>query len=165
MAKTSSEPHTDGMNGRWVGVGAAVVLLLVVGLVVHVYVADYGTGSPDAERAAALKAAHQVQATVHGTFLVATYRPNAGAHGPSNTGRSCFGRTVLVRLVWKDADFDHGAGMAGHADEGHKALLVTADATSGTACLIGASYGVKAANPKPGELYLYGPREDLIPTQ
>ena len=93
---------------------------------------------------------------------MATYEPNAGASGPSNTGRSSFGRTVLVRLVWNGANFSHGAGMAGYDNGRHQAVVVTADATSGVPCLIGASYGSAAADPKPGELYLYGPRRDLV---
>lgn len=165
MARTCRPTHTDRMKGRWIGVGAAIAVVLLLGLGVHVYVSAYGTGSSDAERIAALKAAHQVQATVHGAFLVATYRPNAGSHEPSNTGHACFGRTVLVRLVWNGANFSHGAGMVGRANERHQALVVTADATSGVPCLIGASYGSAAADPKPGEQYLYGPRKDLVPTQ
>jgi hypothetical protein len=72
---------------------------------------------------------------------------------------------VLVRLVWNGANFGHGAGMAGYANERHQALIVTADATSGVPCQIGASYGSAAADPRPGELYLYGPRKDLVSAQ
>ena len=165
MARTMVEPHTERMKRGWVGVGGAVVALLMIGLAIRVYVADHGTTSPDPERSAALQAAHRVQAKVHGSFLVATYRPNAGSHAQSNTGHPCHGRTVLVRLEWDGASFTHGAGMAGFAGERRQALIVTADATSGVPCLIGASYGSAAADPKPGELYLYGPRKDLVPTQ
>jgi hypothetical protein len=55
--------------------------------------------------------------------------------------------------------------MAGYANERHQALIVTADATSGVPCQIGASYGSAAADPRPGELYLYGPRKDLVSAQ
>jgi len=54
MAKTCFRIHTDRMQGRWVGFGAtAVVGLLVAALVGHFYVAAYGTGNPESERAAA----------------------------------------------------------------------------------------------------------------
>ena len=82
-----------------------------------------------------MKAARKVQAAVHGKFLVATYRPN------------------------------HGAGTGETAKDQHQALVVTADATSGVPCLIGADYGAKASDPRHGEIYLYGPRKDLVPTQ
>lgn len=154
------EPHTGRVKRRWVLVGAAVVVLLLVGLAVYVYVADYGTGNPHAERAAAIKAARQVQATTHGTFWVATYRPNAGEHQQSNTGHSCFGRTVLVRLLWKVASFGHGGD--GNGPDTPQAALVTADATSGTVCFVSSSYGPGSV-PTPGEIYLYGPRKDLVP--
>jgi hypothetical protein len=120
------------MTGRGVGVSAAVVLLLT-GCGVHRSVADDGASTPDPERAAALRAAHQVQATVHGQFLVATYRPNAGTRGPSNTGHHCSGRTVQVRLLWNGASFNHGASTGEPANDRHQALVVTADATSGPA--------------------------------
>lgn len=116
----------------------------------------------DPEHDAALEAAHQVQKTVTGTFLVATYRPDAGQRGQSNTGHRCTrGHTVLVRLVWKDdASFDHGGVPGAPPDGPRKALIVTADATTGTPCLIGASYS--HVRPRPGEIYLYGPRKDLV---
>jgi hypothetical protein len=118
--------------------------------------------SPATEHAAALKAAHSVQETVHGTFLVATYRPDAGEHGPSNTGHACTsGATVEVQLSWRaDAGFSHGAGMAGRPARPRKALLVTADAVTGVPCLISAEYG--RIKPQPGGIYLYGPRRDLV---
>ena len=57
------------MKGRWVCIGiTAVVCMLLVAMVVHVYIRAHGTGSSDAERVAAVKAAHQVQATIHGKF-------------------------------------------------------------------------------------------------
>jgi hypothetical protein len=137
----------------------AVVVLAVVGVgawAVHARTHR----SADTERAAALKAAHTVQRTITGTFLVATYRPDAGQRGPSNTGHPCTsGATVLVRLLWKnDASFDHGASAG--PDGPRKALLVTADAVTGVPCLIGASYAHD--DPQPGEIYLYGPRRDLV---
>jgi hypothetical protein len=118
--------------------------------------------SPATENAGALKAAHQVQETVSGTFLVATYRPNAGEKGQSNTGHACTsGATVLVRLLWKDdANFDHLGSVGSPPDGPHKALLVTADAVTGVPCLISASYAHD--DPQPGEIYLYGPRKDLV---
>jgi hypothetical protein len=100
-------------------------------------------------------------ATASDTFWVATYTPNAGADEESNTGHSCFGRTVLVRLVWKDASFSNGGIRGG--PERPNAQLVTADATSGTVSFMGATYGAAAADPEPGEVYLYGPRKDLDP--
>jgi hypothetical protein len=142
----------------WFVVGAVVVLVVVGAGAWAVRARTHR--SADTERAAAMKAAHSVQRTVTGTFLVATYRPDAGQHGPSNTGHPCTsGATVLVRLLWKDdASFDHGAsaGRDGH----RKALLVTADAATGVPCLIGASYADD--NLQPGEIYLYGPRRDLV---
>jgi hypothetical protein len=122
-------------------------------------------GTSDPDRAAALKAARKVQATVHGQFLVATYRPNAGERGQSNTGHPCSGRTVQVRLLWDGASFNHGASTAETAKDQHQALVVTADATTGVPCLIGADYGATASDPRPGEIYLYGPRKDLVPAQ
>jgi hypothetical protein len=44
-------------------------------------------------------------------------------------------------------------------------LVITADATSGVPCLIGADYGSTASDPKSGEIYLYGPSKDLVPSQ
>lgn len=117
------------------------------------------------EQRAALKAAHEVQATVHGTFLVATYRPDAGERGPSNTGHACTsGATVQVRLLWDDdASFTHGGVPGAPPDGPHKALIITADADTGVPCLIGASYSDD--DPQPGEIYLYGPRKDLVPAR
>ena len=112
-----------------------------------------------------MKAARQVQATVHGKFLVATYRPNAGERRPSNTGHPCSGRTVQVRLLWNGASFNHGASTGEDANDRHQALVITADARSGVPCLIGADYGSTASDPESGEIYLYGPRKDLVPSQ
>ena len=137
------------------------VLAVVAGVSGRSAFGHHGSTS-DPERAAALTAAHQVQQGVHGTFLVATYRPDAGQQGQSNTGHDCTsGRTVLVRLVWKaDANFVHGGADGAPPDGPRKALIVTADATTGTPCLVGASYADD--DPRPGELYLYGPRKDLV---
>jgi hypothetical protein len=133
------------MKGRWAGPRAAV-LFVVTGLAAvscGVRHDTAHTAAPqDPERAAAMKAAHQVQSTVRGHFLVATYRPNAGLHGPSNTGHACRTRTVQVRLVWNGANFTHGASTGrGHSEDRHQALVATADATSGVVCLVGADYG------------------------
>lgn len=121
----------------------------------------YGTGNTHSERMAALKAARQTQAKTHGHLWVAAYVPNAGAHEQSNTGHPCFGRTVEVRMVWKDANFDNG----GVSDVPHtpKALTLTADATSGTVCFVSAQYGPDATNLPAGSIYLYGPRHELVP--
>jgi hypothetical protein len=144
---------------RWVVVGVVVALVLVGA---GAALARHRDVTVDAERAAALKAAHQVQASVHGTFLVATYRPDAGEKGPSNTGHPCrSGATVEVRLVWKSgASFTHGGVPGGRPDGPRQALIVTADAVNGVPCLIGASY--RDVRPRPGEIYLYGPRKDLV---
>jgi hypothetical protein len=117
----------------------------------------------DPERAIALAAAHSRQQTVHGTFLVATYQPDAGAIAPTNTGHRCRrGHTLLVRLLWKDdASFVHGASTGDPPDGPHKALLLTVNVPSGEICLVGASYAHD--DPKQGEIYLYGPRKDLVP--
>jgi hypothetical protein len=150
------------MKGRRVGIGAmAVVGLLAAALVVHVYVAAYGTGNPQSERAAALTAARVTQAKTSGRLWVAAYTPNAGAHEQSNTGHACFGRTVEVRMVWKDANF--GNGGVSDAPDTPKALILTADATSGTVCFVSAEYGPAAADLPSGSIYLYGPRQDLAP--
>jgi hypothetical protein len=150
------------MKGRWVGIGiTAVVGLLLVAVVVHVYIAAYGTGDPQAERAAALKAARHDQVTTRGRLWVAAYTPNAGAHEQSNTGHSCFGRTVEVRMVWKHASF--GNGGLGDTPDHPQAAILTADATSGTVCFISAMYGPAAARLPAGSIYLYGPRKDLVP--
>ena len=114
---------------------------------------------PDPERDAALEAAHQVQGRVEGTFLVATYRPDAGERRQSNTGQPCSGRTVQVRLEWRGANFSHG----GSTGDDRQALIVTANVATGQPCLIGASYGARSSDPTPGEIYLYGPRKDLVP--
>ena len=152
------------MAGRAVGLSAAVVVL-VAGCGAHRSVAHDGASTSDPERAAALKAARTAQATVPCKLLVATYKPNAGERGQSNTGHSCSGRTVQVRLLWNGASFNHGASTGESAKDQHQALVVTADATSGVPCLIGADYGATASDPRPGEIYLYGPRKDLVPTQ
>jgi hypothetical protein len=154
--------HTGRMRRRCFGIGAvAVVGLLVAALVAHLYVTAYGTGDPQSERAAALKAARQIQAKTDGRLWVAAYRPNAGAHEQSNTGRACFGRTVEVRMVWKDASF--GNGGSSDASDTPKALILTADATSGTVCFVSAEYGAAAADLPAGSIYLYGPRRALVP--
>jgi hypothetical protein len=116
----------------------------------------------DPERAIALKAAHAQQQKVTGTFLVATYRPDAGEIAASNTGHLCTrGHTLLVRLLWKDdANFDHGGVPGGPPDGPHKAALLTVNVPSGDTCLVGASYAHD--DPGPGEIYLYGPRQDLV---
>lgn len=72
-----------------------------------------------------------------------------------------------MRLVWNGANFTHGASTGegeGGGSSRYQALVVTADATSGEPCLIGADYGA-TSDPRPGEIYLYGPRKDLVPTQ
>ncbi len=149
------------VTGRVALVVAACVLAVVAGVSGRAAFGHHGSIS-DPERAAALKAAHQVQQGVDGTFLVATYRPDAGEHAASNTGHDCTrGHTVLVRLVWKaDASFLHGGVPGAPPDGPRKALIVTADATTGTPCLIGASYA--HVRPRRGETYLYGPRQDLV---
>jgi hypothetical protein len=148
------------MKGRWISiVVTAVVGLLMVAIVVHVYITAYGTGDPQAERAAALKAARHDQVTTKGRLWVAAYTPNAGAHEQSNTGHSCFGRTVEVRMVWKHANFGNG----GFGPEHPQAAVLTVDATSGTVCFISAMYGPAAARLPAGSLYLFGPRKDLVP--
>jgi hypothetical protein len=43
-----------------------------------------------------------------------------------------------------------------------KPSVITADATSGVPCLIGADYGSTASDPRSGEIYLCGPRKDLV---
>jgi hypothetical protein len=124
---------------------------------------DAPTGSPlDPERAVALKAAHREQQTITGTFLVATYQPDAGEIASSNTGHPCTpGHTLLIRLLWKDdASFVHGGTVGGPPDGRHKALLLTVNVPSGEICLVGASYAHD--DPKPGEIYLYGSRKDLV---
>ncbi len=144
---------------RWMAL-AVLVALVVAG--VGTALARHRNNATDPERAAAWKAAHTVQETVHGTFLVATYRPDAGERGPSNTGHPCpHGATVEVRLVWKaGASFAHGGVPGGPTDGPRQALIVTADAVTGVPCLIGASY--RDVKPRPGEIYLYGPRRDLV---
>lgn len=116
----------------------------------------------DPQRTVALAAAHREQQTVTGTFLVATYRPDAGDIAQTNTGHRCTrGHTLEVRLLWKDdANFDHGGIVGGPPDGPHKALLLTVNVPSGDICLIGASYADD--DPEPGEIYLYGPRKDLV---
>lgn len=126
-----------------------------------------GHASPDStsdpQRAVALAAAHTEQQTVTGTFLVATYRPAAGEIAQTNTGHRCTrGHTLLVRLLWKDdASFTHGGVIGAPPDGPHKALLLTVNVPSGDICLVGASYADD--DPRPGEIYLYGPRKDLVP--
>lgn len=125
------------MKGRWVGIGVTAVVGLLVAILAHVYITAYGTGDPQAERAAA-------------------YTPNSGAHEQSNTGHSCFGRTVEVRMVWKHANF--GNGGLGDTPDHPQAAILTADATSGTVCFVSAMYGPAAARLPPGSIYLYGPQ-------
>jgi hypothetical protein len=74
---------------------------------------------------------------------VAANVPNAGALEQSNTGHGCFGRTVEVHIIGKDANFDNG----GVSD----------------ACFVSAEYGRGAADLPTGSIYLYGPRRDLVP--
>jgi hypothetical protein len=155
-------PTLSGMARRWVSIGAAAVVgLLLVALLAHVYVAAYGSGDPQSERTAALNAARETQAKTKGRLWVAAYVPNAGAHEQSNTGHSCFGRTVEVRMVWKNANFDNGG--VSEAPHTPKAMILTADATSGTVCFVSAQYGPAAADLPTGSIYLYGPRRDLVP--
>ena len=125
----------------------------------------WGRGSPasheglsDQEYAAALKAAHQVQATVTGTFVSATAWAGPGRVRDSNTGRTCTsGRVVHVRLIWMaGASFTHGGAVGAPRDGPRQALIVTADAATAQPCLIGASYS--HVQPRPGETFLYGPR-------
>lgn len=149
------------MKGRWVGIGVTAVVGLLVAILAHVYITAYGTGDPQAERAAALKAARHDQVTTKGRLWVAAYTPNSGAHEQSNTGHSCFGRTVEVRMVWKHANF--GNGGLGDTPDHPQAAILTADATSGTVCFVSAMYGPAAARLPPGSIYLYGPRKDLVP--
>ncbi len=87
------------MKRRWFGAGAVVVLLVVIGLGVHASVADHSAGSPNAERAAALNAAHQVQRTVKGAFLVATYpaTPSPDRHRGRHLGGAVPDRRVIRR--------------------------------------------------------------------
>ena len=134
----------------------------LVALVAYVYVSAYGTGDPRSERRAAWRAARYEQGKLHTPVLVATYQPNAGAHEESNTGHACFGRTVLVRLVVGD-NAGLATGNAGGTDPpGHEAVLATADATSGTVCFVSVGVGSVTADPRPDEVYLFGPREDLL---
>jgi hypothetical protein len=138
--------------------GAGVLVLVAV---VATWRATAHHGPSDPEREAALRAAHQVQATVTGTFLLATYRPDAGQRHPSNTGHACPRHTVQVRLIWKrGASFTHGGTPGEPPDGPRQALIVTADADTGAPCLIGASYA--HVRPRPGEIYLYGPGKDLL---
>jgi len=134
---------------------------LLVALGAHSYVSAYGTGNPRSERTAALTAARRTQAETKGDLWVAAYLPDAGAPEQSNTGHACFGRTVEVRMVWKDANFDNGG--VGDAPHTPKALVLTADATSGTVCFVSAEYGPGAADLPGGSIHLYGPRRDLVP--
>jgi hypothetical protein len=98
---------------------------------------------------------------VTGTFLVATYRPDSGDVAQTNTGHRCLrGHTLFVRLLWRDANFTHGGIVGGPPDGPHKALLLTVNVPSGDICLVGASY--VDDDPRPGEIYLYGPRKDLV---
>jgi hypothetical protein len=146
----------------------ALGILVVVGLAADAWVAlgRDTTAAPDAahprltelEYTAAMKAAHQVQGTVKGTFVSATATAGPGRVRQSNTGHPCTsGRVVRVRLIWMaGASFMHG-GFAGPGppDGPRQALSVTADAATGQPCLIGASYSHVA--PRPGETFLYGP--------
>jgi hypothetical protein len=149
----------SGRGSRsWLLAALGVVVIAVAAAGVHV-LASSGAARQDPERAAAIKGARQVQKGVEGSFLVATYRPDAGMHGQSNTGHRCTHRTVEVRLVWARANFSH-AGISGASDQ---ALVVTVNTPSGTPCLVAAQYGAAGADPKPGEIYLYGPDRDLVP--
>ena len=58
-----------------------------------------------------------------------------------------------MRLLWNGASFNHGASTGEGAKDQHQALVVTADATSGVPCLIGADYGSAASDPRSGEIY------------
>jgi hypothetical protein len=147
---------------------AAVTIGIAVALGVGVWAARAHQGSPkppsDPVAAVAWEAAHREQQQVTGTFLVATYRPDAGAIAASNTGHRCIrGHTLMVRLLWKDdASFTHGGVAGGEPPDGpRKALLLTVNLPSGQICLVGASYAHD--DPRPGEIYLYGPRQDLVP--
>jgi hypothetical protein len=142
--------------------GVVVVGAALVALVGYVYVSAYGTGDPGSERASALTAARYEQAKIHAPILIATYQPNAGAHQESNTGHACFGRTILVRLVYP-GNVGLTTGNPGGGDPpGHQAVLATADATSGTVCFVSVDVGSVAANPNPDEVYLFGPSKALL---
>lgn len=148
---------------------AAVTFGLVLLLGVGAWAARAHHGSPeppsDPDAALAWDAAHREQQKITGTFLVATYRPDAGTIAASNTGHRCTrGHTLMVRLLWKDdASFTHGGDPGGPPDGPHQALLLTVNVPSGDICLVGASYAHD--DPQPGEIYLYGPRKDLVPTR
>jgi hypothetical protein len=60
-----------------------------------------------------------------------------------------------------DANFDNGG--VGDAPDSPKALILTADAASGTVCFVSAAYGRTAADLPTGSIYLYGPPRDLVP--
>lgn len=147
---------------RVAAAGCAAALLAGCG---HSVAAGNPAQGSDEERAIALRAAHEEEKKVTGTFLVATYRPDAGAIAQSNTGHRCTaGHTLLVRLVWnKDASFDHGGAVGAPPDGPRKALELTVNVPSGQVCLIGASYS--HVKPQPGEIYLYGPGRDLVTPQ
>jgi hypothetical protein len=158
----SSAPTLIGMAQSSRGMAVVVVVgAAVVAMVAYVYVSAYGTGDPRSERAAALKAARYEQAKVHAPVLVSTYQPNAGAHQESNTGHACFGRTVLVRLMYPE-NVGLASGNTAGDPPGHQAVLATADATSGTVCFVSVAVGSSAANPQPDEVYLFGPSKALL---
>lgn len=144
----------------WVGI--AVVALLATGGLAgwSAFGRDHATahaGLSDQEYAAAMKAAHQVQATVTGTFVSATATAGPGRVRESNTGHICTsGHVVRVRLIWMaGASFTHGGVVGAPPDGPRQALIVTADPVTGQPCLIGASYS--HVQPRPGETFLYGP--------
>src|SRR6476619_1615092 len=112
-------------------VATGAVAVLLAGCGAHGSASHNPGQASDPQRDAALKAAHQVQGQVQGTFLVATYRPDAGERRQSNTGHPCFGRTVQVRLEWRGANFSHGASTG----DDRQALIVTANVATGEPCL------------------------------
>ena len=75
-------------------------------------------------------------------------------------------RFLHIGLELGGNDPAYVAAMVSLTDLEH--LLILADdhliwdATSGVVCLVGADYGA-GSDPVPGDIYLYGPRPDLVP--
>lgn len=113
------------------------------------------TSLPAEERAWALKIARHQQHRITGTLIGATAFLSPGT--PYNRGSACdsVSRVLYVRLAWEsDANFTHNHPPSDPPDGPRKAILITADATNGHVCQVGADYRPVGAVPE--ETLLFG---------
>jgi hypothetical protein len=97
--------------------------------------ADYGPLSSSQYAAAVAVAQHEVdQEGAHLTSATAALRPGQ-VHQPNLPGSCTSGRVILIRLVGRFPHV-HGNQTAGQPHRGGTTVGITADATTGRACLL-----------------------------